>query len=233
MGRLLGILVLHGVVAASYCVALLSPELVSRLGREDGLIENYGALSLFAASAFFGWTYAHSRGRGNDFRWFKTQRNILVLMLALAFFLAGGEEISWGQRIFGWDTPEAIEAANLQGETNLHNLAALQNLIPVHTVFNLFWLAYGVALPLLNRFALVRAWLRRIGLPVAPTWIATLFVLSYVSFNLVAARFGLDSAVRHALNELKESNAGLVCAVLSWCVLATVLRQPEKPGTGG
>ena len=30
------------------------------------------------------------------------------------------EEISWGQRIFGWETPQTFEG-NVQDETNLHN----------------------------------------------------------------------------------------------------------------
>ena len=32
------------------------------------------------------------------------------------------EEISWGQRIFGWSTPERLENLNAQQETNLHNI---------------------------------------------------------------------------------------------------------------
>ena len=33
-----------------------------------------------------------------------------------------GEEISWGQRVFGIETPEFLAEANAQKETNLHNL---------------------------------------------------------------------------------------------------------------
>lgn len=50
------------------------------------------------------------------------------LMLALYAVLAAGltfmvgEELSWGQRLVGWATPEAITAVNKQGETNLHNI---------------------------------------------------------------------------------------------------------------
>ena len=32
------------------------------------------------------------------------------------------EEISWGQRIIGWETPPDFAVMNYQGETNLHNL---------------------------------------------------------------------------------------------------------------
>ncbi|MCD5312643.1 hypothetical protein [Kineosporia babensis] len=44
----------------------------------------------------------------------------LLLLGALAWFFLAGEEISWGQRVFGIATPEGFEG-NHQAETNLHN----------------------------------------------------------------------------------------------------------------
>lgn len=44
------------------------------------------------------------------------------LACAVAFFLVAGEEISWGQRVLGIKTPEALAALNYQHETNVHNL---------------------------------------------------------------------------------------------------------------
>ena len=46
----------------------------------------------------------------------------ILLAVALVSFLMAGEEISWGQRIFGWESPEFFRAANMQSETTLHNL---------------------------------------------------------------------------------------------------------------
>lgn len=43
----------------------------------------------------------------------------------LAFFVAG-EEISWGQRIFGLATPASLAAINHQDEITLHNIGAAQ-----------------------------------------------------------------------------------------------------------
>lgn len=43
-------------------------------------------------------------------------------LLATFYFL--GEEVSWGQWWFGWDTPEAWAEYNRQGETNLHNVSS-------------------------------------------------------------------------------------------------------------
>jgi len=45
---------------------------------------------------------------------------LLGVGLCLAVFLITMEEISWGQHLFGWGTPEAF-GGNIQGETNFHN----------------------------------------------------------------------------------------------------------------
>jgi len=39
--------------------------------------------------------------------------------------VAAGEEMSWGQRIFNFQTPDFIARANRQSEFNLHNLFVL------------------------------------------------------------------------------------------------------------
>ena len=51
-------------------------------------------------------------------RWLRLWR----VGLALFFLICAGEEISWGQRIFGYGTPDAVAAQNEQDEFNLHNL---------------------------------------------------------------------------------------------------------------
>lgn len=48
---------------------------------------------------------------------------VLCLLLAIILFLMAGEELSWGQRIFNWKTPDLIATYNIQKETNFHNLA--------------------------------------------------------------------------------------------------------------
>ena len=46
----------------------------------------------------------------------------LYVLVSIGLFFLIGEEVSWGQRIFGWGTPEAFQTANKQDETNLHNI---------------------------------------------------------------------------------------------------------------
>ena len=47
---------------------------------------------------------------------------IMTGLLALFCFFGAGEELSWGQRIFDFDTPEFFQEHNAQQETGLHNL---------------------------------------------------------------------------------------------------------------
>ena len=45
----------------------------------------------------------------------------VTLLGALACLYIAGEEMSWGQHLFHWNTPEYWAAVNRQDETNLHN----------------------------------------------------------------------------------------------------------------
>lgn len=58
-------------------------------------------------------------------RSFKVQSYAVFIFAVLCAFVAL-EEISYGQHIFHWQTPEYFSSINLQGETNLHNLSKIQ-----------------------------------------------------------------------------------------------------------
>tara|TARA_R110002072_G_scaffold294384_1_gene464465 strand:+ start:1267 stop:2070 length:804 start_codon:yes stop_codon:yes gene_type:complete len=51
-----------------------------------------------------------------------TLERLVFGFAAIACLVIAGEELSWGQWIFGWATPEPLAAVNLQQETNAHNL---------------------------------------------------------------------------------------------------------------
>ena len=52
--------------------------------------------------------------------WLKTW--MLLVILGCVYF--AGEDLSWGQHLIGWDTPEEIKAINDQEETNIHNISS-------------------------------------------------------------------------------------------------------------
>ena len=73
---------------------------------------------------------------------------IVLCTLAAAYF--AGEEASWGQWWFGWETPAAWAQWNRQGETNLHNLHPLLGRHP-RTLVEIAMLLGGVVMPLVHR----------------------------------------------------------------------------------
>lgn len=88
------------------------------------------------------------------------------LLLAAACFLIGGEEISWGQRIFNVGTPEFLAGINHQNEITLHNIGSAQ-FAPFHAVAGTGMLALALvtAFPgLLGRLAGL------VPIPSRPLW---------------------------------------------------------------
>jgi hypothetical protein len=83
---------------------------------EDRLVEWITVANFTLAAVFAGLSWRTLRHAGH--------RRIALLqaLLAAVFLLIVLEEISWGQRIFGFETPDAIAEVNFQGETTLHNL---------------------------------------------------------------------------------------------------------------
>ena len=85
------------------------------LTREDYWVENLTAVwFLLAGFLLFGTAWREP----SLFR-----RGVYILG-GMAMVFAAGEEISWGQRIFGFATPEFLLPLNEQKEFNVHNLSA-------------------------------------------------------------------------------------------------------------
>ncbi|WP_169566139.1 hypothetical protein [Sneathiella limimaris] len=68
-------------------------------------------------------------------------------LLGLACLYFAGEEASWGQHWFGWETPEFMGELNDQGETNLHNMSSWLDQKP-RLIVELSALIGGVILPI-------------------------------------------------------------------------------------
>lgn len=87
--------------------------------QEDGPAEWLSAIA-FVLTGFVSIRIALARFKSGH-RW----QAWLFIAVALVMMFAGGEEISWGQRVFGWETPQEIVDINDQGETNLHNIGII------------------------------------------------------------------------------------------------------------
>jgi uncharacterized membrane protein len=97
-------------------VFLFFPETYDAFSREDHVIENATAIALLLAGVLLIRAGIHISPQ-NIRRY-----SPLLLIVGLIFIIGAGEEISWGQRIFNWETPEALAELNDQNETNLHNI---------------------------------------------------------------------------------------------------------------
>jgi len=72
-----------------------------------------------------------------------------VLMWTLACIYFAGEEMSWGQWYFGWETPELINNLNNQQETNIHNMSSWFDQKP-RLLIEIWIFFAGLILPLWN-----------------------------------------------------------------------------------
>lgn len=77
-------------------------------------------------------------------------------LAALCCFYVAGEEVSWGQHIFDWATPDFWQEVNDQQETNLHNTSSWLDQKP-RLILEIGVIVGGVIIPLLRRFR--SAWL--------------------------------------------------------------------------
>ncbi|MEQ9490671.1 MAG: hypothetical protein RIM72_16945 [Alphaproteobacteria bacterium] len=111
---------------------------------EDGPGENITAI-LFVISGVLAFVIA----RKKDVILFAWLRGGFYTIGAVGLLVAG-EEWSWGQHFFNWQTPEWLASVNKQRETNLHNAA--ENLLDQkpRAVFTFAALLFGFFVPLLR-----------------------------------------------------------------------------------
>ena len=105
----------------------------------------------------------------------------MIIAWALLMFVFMGEEISWGQRIFGFATPDALMAVNHQHEFNIHNIEIVDNFAGgKYRYLSIMMVATGLLLPL---FALTGFGKRSIqwwAFPVAPLGFGLVFIGAFV-----------------------------------------------------
>lgn len=123
------------------------------LVQEDGLVEIIQVILLLFASYF-------------SLRLFKLnlhKKKIIALIMGLAFigfFFIAGEEISWGQRIFNWSTPDHYAVTNIQGETNIHNNQSMFGLsMRIYIIIGLYGSFAWITIPLLKKHV-SKSWIK-------------------------------------------------------------------------
>jgi hypothetical protein len=106
-------------VAAS---ALYRP-LFRFLTKEDRVLEWLQFAVLIAAAVVIAKVGLHLRREG------KLGFALLWGVFALGCVVIAGEEIAWGQRVLGLETPAALDEVNHQGQITAHNIRGVQDAI--------------------------------------------------------------------------------------------------------
>lgn len=106
----------------SFLVKLLPFDVFYSYAQEDGLIE-YSQVVVLAIIIYF-----LLKESLHNFSISNKKRALFFLSLSFAFLFILMEEISWGQRIFSWETNYLLEEVNVQKETNLHNIGFFNQL---------------------------------------------------------------------------------------------------------
>ncbi len=209
-------------ISAVLSTAWITPAVVSEtvawmLVKEDGFYENCSFLLLAGASVFFLLASIGAR---------KSRAGIWYFFFFLMTFFGAGEEISWGQRIFGWSVSEA--STNIQGETTIHNLPVFDTveggLLKMSRLFMLFCLGWGLVLPVIYRFVpYAKLQIDRFQVPVIPITIGVFFLINIIASKVY--QFTIINPYVERIAEVREaSQAILLFAASIWFFMST-----EKP----
>lgn len=158
----------------------LKVDTVSKLGEEDQFFEWLTAIFFILAAVIF-------------FLIFVRTKNLIFLIVAIGMLIGAGEEISWGQRLFGFKTPDSISMINVQKEFNFHNLAlvnskdfdgnwkhGLKRLLEINLLFKLSAMLCGIVLPFcIYHFKFLSRIAIKLKVPIPPISVGIFFFLSW------------------------------------------------------
>ncbi len=166
---------------------------------------------------------------------FKKNRNIFLVLLGIVMLFGTGEEISWGQRIFGFATPEEINKLNVQHEFNIHNLVifngkymngelktGLSRFFEMDMLFKIFTIFFGLVLPFcVYHFKFIASLTKKFKIPVPPISIGIFFAISWIGLKLSLAAIPLEKNTTNywriymAGPEIAEFVSAYIMAVVS------------------
>ena len=113
---------------------------------------------------------------------------IIIKIIGLTYFL--GEEISWGQHIFKWASPDFFIDSNNQKETNLHNISNLFDQLPRTIV--LLWCCFSIIIiKYVNKFVKINKMLYIFINPNLKVFLISLLLIFFVLPDFIVDYLGL------------------------------------------
>ena len=213
------ILTVFAMIVGGYVLMAFNYPLAYIWATYEDLVGEWSQTYFFFAAATLSVIVAMQKSR---YRWF-------FASLAIACSYVVLEEISWGQRIFGFETPEFLKSRNLQGEANLHNLftgphkTLLKDVISIGVAIAIA--GFGLLYPLLvSRKWRIALWVEKLGVAAPPLVLAPYFTLAAflelkpLSFNEaeVAELLIASALAMFVLHQLFVLRLGLVAPNTKW-----------------
>ena len=172
-------------LVATTALFFMDLESYEIFAKEDGVAENLSFLFYLVAGVVLlssSFKMNHSQARG-----------VLPVLLGLFFIVVAGEEISWGQRLFEFNTPDVMKGSNTQGEFNFHNLSVVDkndSLLNQHTLLNIFVVINGVLFPIAYYFySGFRTLVARFKFPIIPVACMPIFFIAIIYGQIVPKIF--------------------------------------------
>ncbi len=201
--------------AAVIVLARTDPRVFRFLTAEDSLLE-WLQFAGYAAGCMLGLLISRSLASAG-----RRRPAAAYAFFALACFVVGGEEIAWGQRLLGLETPPTLESVNLQRELTAHNISTVQ------TVSNVLMLLVGL-------YGSAGAWIvrRRAGKrPALDLFLPPVFLTSafFVLFGYKLLRFMLVQEPRYTVVVFGEWPEFCLAAGVALFALLTWRRLRVEP----
>ena len=153
------------------------------MNTEGGLIE-YGTSLAYIIAFAFSVPIANYLLKSEPKIW-----GIFYYLFAISLLFVGLEEISWGQKLLGWQSPDFFQVYNSQEETTIHNLEWFRHYLHNCYIFigvlgSFSWLIVRYN-GYLSRIRLIKYFI--------PSWfVSTFFLPSLIVFSILEYTNGFD-----------------------------------------
>lgn len=221
----------------TYAILLFSDRVITVMAGDEQVLEQLSAAAYGAASVLCALAARRLRSGSHHI----AGRAVLI-GFALLFFLACGEELSWGQHLLHFKTPDLVATANRQDELNIHNLRFLDSrdttgarkgglgfLLNSNRFLDYFMFSTFLALPLVVRRRDVLGELaRKVGLPRISIGFAAPLALNYAL--TAAAMLATDRTfMSRATSEIRETNSSVLCFVFALYLFYSQTAAKSQP----
>ena len=122
---------------------------------------------------------------------------IIIKIIGLTYFL--GEEMSWGQHIFKWESPDFFMNLNNQKEANLHNMSNFFDQIPRSLV--LLWCCFSIiTIKFVNKLRKVNKFLFIFINPNRNILLISLLLIFFLAPDFIIDKFDLHPGYKDSLS---------------------------------